>query len=217
MTMRLDKTTNNIPQSPDDGRGGIAAADVLNEGQLQEIESTFLANPALAHVFENAAACFVRNPDTQMIVSGGEEYSDTPRMRSLVRVGDSIRNSLSSPENGFVRLWRGNRTDEIGKNPSFTNSLEGIALPFLLQYKGKLSYVDVPQADLSKYVINVASAPDSEFILPAELAMRAVVVEMPTYKPSTQAMRLYQRYRKGGGMDDLSKATEWTRALEKDF
>ncbi len=120
---------------------------------------------------------FTVNPETGMLVSDGQEYANTPRMRNFIKRANAIRNSLPTLEEGKVRVWRGNREDEIGKNPSFTNSLEGIALPFLDGYGGKLSYVDVDKTDLDTYVINLATEKDSEFILPPELAVKATAVE----------------------------------------
>ena len=63
--------------------------------------------------------------------SDGQEYMDIPRMRKFIEIGTKIRNRLPELQNGYIRLWRGNRPGELGKNPSYTNSLEGIALPFL--------------------------------------------------------------------------------------
>lgn len=122
---------------------------------------------------------FKINPETGMIVSDGHEYLNIPRMHEFIRRANKIRSSLPAVSDGYTRLWRGNRPDEIGKNPSFTNSLEGIALPFLGMYEGKLTYVDVPTEEANKYLDNTGSAPGSEFILPAELASQAVVVEEP--------------------------------------
>lgn len=120
---------------------------------------------------------FVINHETGMLVSDGHEYADTARMRLLIRRANAIRKQLPVIQNDYVRLWRGNRPNEVGENPSFTNSLEGIALPFLDVYEGGLSYIDVPRTDLDSYVRTEAAAPNSEFILPAELAKNATAVE----------------------------------------
>jgi len=120
---------------------------------------------------------FTINPETGGLVSEGQEYANTPRMRDFIKRANAIRAKLSPPREQQVRLWRGNRINEIGENPSFTNSLEGIALPFLDMYGGKLSYVDVSEADLEKYVMNIGSAANSEFILPTELAKSATVID----------------------------------------
>lgn len=117
------------------------------------------------------------NPETGRIISDGHEYLNIPRMQELIRRANKIRGSLPVVSDGYTRLWRGNRPDEVGKNPSFTNSLEGIALPFLSSYGGKLTYVNVPTEDLNKYLDTIGSAPDSEFILPSELAGQAIVVD----------------------------------------
>lgn len=90
-----------------------------------------------------------------------------------------IEARLPPPKKGTTRLWRGNRPGEVGKNPSFTNSLPGIALPFRKAYGGDLSYIDVPTNDLSKYVSTGAVAPGAEFVLPAEVAAKAAVVDAP--------------------------------------
>ncbi len=119
---------------------------------------------------------FVINPETEMLVSEGHEYANIPRMRELIRKANRVRNSLPPVAEDHIRLWRGNRPDEIGQNPSFTNSLEGIALPFLRQYQGKISYIDVLKADLKKYEAG-GGVPGAEFILPSELAKKAIIVE----------------------------------------
>jgi hypothetical protein len=89
---------------------------------------------------------------------------------------DAIEKSLPSLADGYTRLWRGNRKGEVGKNPQFTNSLAGIALPFQKGYGGDLSYVDVPTKDLGKFEQKVGAALGAEFVLPEELASNAQVV-----------------------------------------
>jgi hypothetical protein len=81
----------------------------------------------------------------------------------------AIESTLPEVPNGMTRLWRGNRKGEVGNNPSFTNDLPGIAIPFRNMYGGELSYVDVPTEHLPKYEQTIASAPGAEFILPKEL------------------------------------------------
>lgn len=106
----------------------------------------------------------------------GQEYANTPRMQKLVEQGNEIRGSLPSVPEGHTRLWRGNRPGETGQNPSFTNSLEGIALPFKEQYGGDLSYIDVPTVELSQYENKVGTAQGSEFILPENIAQNASTI-----------------------------------------
>ena len=72
-------------------------------------------------------------------------YLNIPRTQELVRISSAIKEKLPPIPEGQVRLWRGNRQKEVGKNPSYTNSLSGIALPFLMGYNGPLSYVDIPK------------------------------------------------------------------------
>jgi hypothetical protein len=103
----------------------------------------------------------------------GIEYADTPRIKNLIEKAEGIQSNLPPVEEGMVRLYRGNREGEVGQNPSFTNSLVGIALPFQESYGGSLSYVDIPKADLAKYESTVGGAPGAEFSLPAELAQQA--------------------------------------------
>jgi len=117
------------------------------------------------------------NPETGKLISHGHEYEDIPRMRHLIEKANAIRSSISPVPTGFSRLWRANRPGEVGKNPSYTNSLEGIALPFSEGYSGKISYVDLPDTDLDKYVREGAVAPGAEFILPADIVEQAKVVE----------------------------------------
>lgn len=125
----------------------------------------------------NETSEFEINPETGKIVSHGHEYANNPRMQEFVRRANKIRDSLPSIPENHTRLWRGNRPDEIGQNPSFTSSLEGIALPFLDGYGGKLTYIDIPAQDLEKYSGERAASTDSEFILSSELAKKAIVVE----------------------------------------
>ena len=119
---------------------------------------------------------FTVNPETGMLVSEGHEYANTPRMREFVRRANRIRVGLPPTPEDTLRLWRGNRPGEATANPSFTSSLEGIALPFLDAYEGDLSYVDIPRADSEKYVRNGAVATDSEFMVPSEIAKTAKIV-----------------------------------------
>lgn len=116
-----------------------------------------------------------------IIIVDGHEYKDTPRMRNFIERGKLIREGLPPVPQGFTRLWRGNRTGEVGQNPSFTIALEGIALPFLDFYGGgKLSYVDIPTNDLPLY--ETSGSPGDEFILPTELATSARIIEEPKEK-----------------------------------
>ena len=113
-----------------------------------------------------------------IITSDGREYPDTPRMRELIRRANKIRENLPAVPEGYVRLWRGNRPDEFDRNPSYTNSLEGIALPFLDAYGGELSYVQIAKSDLTKYKrTDIVTASNAEFILPAELMTTAQIAE----------------------------------------
>jgi hypothetical protein len=122
----------------------------------------------------------------------GQEYADTPHMRRLVAEGEALRQGLPPVPEGHVRLWRGNREGEVGRATTFTNSLEGIALPFQKSYGGRLSYVDVPAAELARYENRGAVAPGAEFNLPTELAGRARPVEAPRADPVSRAASAFQ-------------------------
>ena len=114
------------------------------------------------------------NPETGKLISDEHEYDDIPRIREFIKYGDAIRNSLPPVKKDCTRLWRGNRPDEVGQNPSFTNSLEGIAIPFWLSYGGDISYIDVSAelAQMAKIVeglINPNAKEKVEKIIPKDL------------------------------------------------
>jgi hypothetical protein len=88
----------------------------------------------------------------------------------------AIEQSLPPVEDGLARLWRGNRSGEVGTATQFTNDLPGIALPFRKSYGGQLSYVDISEADLSKYEQKAGAATGAEFNLPQEIASQAKAV-----------------------------------------
>jgi hypothetical protein len=103
------------------------------------------------------------------------------------RDAQGIEAALPPVAEGYTRLWRGNRPGEIGQNPSFTNDLPGIALPFRKGYGGRLSYVDVPTRDLPQYENHGAVAAGAEFTLPKELAAGASEVVPPGESPTVPA------------------------------
>lgn len=114
--------------------------------------------------------------EAKFIGADGQEYTDIPRTREFNSTATDIIASLPEIPEDHVRLWRGNRKDEVGSNPQFTNALIGIAMPFQKVYGGPLSYVDVPQSDLAAYEQKGGVSAGNEFRLPAELAAKAVVV-----------------------------------------
>lgn len=149
--------------------GGNPEASI--EGKIQEspIRELLDNNPVLAKIYHK----MIVNESGQ-ILSDGQTYENNPKMRALLELADAIRKGLPDVQVGYVRLWRGNRPDEVGHNPSYTNSLEGIALPFLRGYNGVLSYIDVPQEEAKKYL--TSGARDSEFILPSEVVKNVKIV-----------------------------------------
>ena len=120
---------------------------------------------------------FENKPRDSKINHGGQSYLNTPRIQNLIQQAQDIESRLPAPAPGTTRLWRGNRPGEEGSNPTFTNSLVGIALPFQEQYGGKLTYIDIPTRHLAQYTDRVASAPDSEFTVPKELAAKAHIIK----------------------------------------
>jgi len=124
----------------------------------------------------------IASSQTRMLISHGHEYADTPRMREMIKRANEIRATLPAVPDGYTRLWRGNRPSEVGKNPSYTSSLEGIALPFLDGYGGELSYIDISNTDLGKYLQSGAGARNAEFILPAETVKKVKIVGMSNQK-----------------------------------
>ncbi|MBL8015489.1 MAG: Lrp/AsnC ligand binding domain-containing protein, partial [Candidatus Doudnabacteria bacterium] len=102
--------------------------------------------------------------------------SRSPRLQVLLYLSEVIQSALSPVQEGYTRLWRGNRPGEEKTNPSYTNSLEGIALPFWASYSGKLSYVDICTDRLSSYLFESGSAPDSEFVLPVDELKKVMVI-----------------------------------------
>ena len=119
------------------------------------------------------------------------------------REAAEIELALPAVAEGFTRLYRGNREGEIGKNPQFTNSLAGIALPFADAYGGALSYVDVPTSELNSYVNKGAAADNAEFVLPAELAAQAKEVERQDNR--TQIQKDYAKILQFLGVSDRSE------------
>jgi broad specificity phosphatase PhoE len=101
----------------------------------------------------------------------GHEYANTPRMQGLIKRAEKIRTELPEAPEGTTRLYRGNRPGEEGAT-TFTDSLEGIALPFKDSYGGDLSYVDVPTDKLAEYKNTVGTA-EGEYNVPQEIADKA--------------------------------------------
>jgi hypothetical protein len=144
------------------------------------------------------------DPNTFQFKSGGNEEGVTDRLRGVTRWdpvsagkaivferaprretpiaqfrrdAEAIEASLPPAAEGNTRLWRGNRPGEVGTATRFTNDLAGIAIPFRKGYEGELSYVDVPTADLQKYLRTTAAAKDAEFIVPSDIAAKAAAVK----------------------------------------
>ncbi len=141
------------------------------------------SHPSISNLMQNFRnsiedTLLQKNPDGKLVGIDGETYLDTPRTRELTRIAKLINDNLPPVPNDHVRLWRGNRNGEVGLNPSYTNSLEGIALPFLMSYNGPLSYIDIPNQDLENYLCSGAVAPGAEFMLPKDLVTNVHIVGM---------------------------------------
>ncbi len=170
--------------------GGLSKTNNTEaESPLQQLLGN---NPELRAIYEHRKLKELPTDASGHIVSEGHSYLNNPRIRDLVELANAIRDSLPHVPEGNVRLWRGNRRGEVGHNPSYTNSLEGIALPFLRSYGGVLSYVDVPQDSLQQYL--TSGAKDSEFFLPPEIAKTATLVGF-----STEEAEKIKREAKGEG------------------
>lgn len=142
------------------------------------IQKTLENNPELERIYRERQTTSEIVPDELGRISrDGQIYIDSPRMRAFIEIADAIRESIPKVDDGHVRLWRGNRKSEVGCNPSYTNSLEGIALPFLTLYGGVLSYVDVSKDDAKKFLLlGDGSASDSEFMLSVDVAKNVEIV-----------------------------------------
>lgn len=105
------------------------------------------AQPSEAESIPAQAPVEAKKP--AMIDRPGGPYADTPHMRKIMAEADAIMSKLPEVPEGHTRLWRGERPgDKAGEATRFTDSLEGIALPFAKGYEGSLRYVDVPTKDL---------------------------------------------------------------------
>ena len=113
--------------------------------------------------------------DSYELVTDEGSYTVSPRTKELAAIAYAIKSKLPEVATGYTRVWRGNRDKEVGKNPSYTSSLVGIALPFLLSYRGPLSYVDVPTAILSSLQSGPAGT-SFEYMVPKELLTGVQVV-----------------------------------------
>jgi hypothetical protein len=136
---------------------------------------------------------------------------ETPIMQ-FRREAAEIEKSLPAVKEGHVRLWRGNRPGEVGKNPVYTNDLPGIAMPFRKSYGGDLSYVDVPKGDLQKYENKAGTASNAEFTLPKEIAAKAQAIKGGQQQPQQSKTDLDWYREKYGPQrgDPLKEAPELT-------
>ncbi len=191
-------------------------------------EKLFDSNPELANAVYEALG-FV----SKMITREGQEYFNNPRIRFFVKIADEVRASLPKVKEGYTRLYRGNRPSDLKSNPQFTNSLEGIALPFLMSYEGQLSYIDIPTSDLSKYVQKGDVATNAEFIVTPEIAKTATPINnsiIEKYKQQypdkfapieitpqqkQQAQQLYSQYLEQNPNGSVEQFKSWVDEFNK--
>ena len=179
-----------------------------SKDKITNIDDLLKRSPRLSKLFEEDDTEYEINLENKKLISHGHEYSDIPRMRSLIRVANIIRDTLPHVPEGYIRLWRGNRPGEVGENPSFTNSLEGIALPFLKSYEGQLSFVDVPEDIVKKSLVTSGGAKNSEFILPLEIASGAQTIE-ESLGITPEVLKLYLEYANQNKEFDKKSFEEW--------
>ncbi len=148
------------------------------ESPKSNLEKIKTNNPEIFNLISDKynADSILEITDDGKIKTEEGDYLNTPRVQELVRIMTAIKESLPSIPEGYVRLWRGNRKNEVGKNPQYTNSLSGIALPFLMGYGGHLSYVDISKEDAEKCLKTGAVAEGAEFMLPKELLSNVQIV-----------------------------------------
>lgn len=137
-------------------------------------------------------------------ISSANVPGESPIVR-FQQDASAIQEATPAPQEGFTRLWRGNRPGETGSATSFTNDLPGIALPFREAYKGDLSFVDVPTSDLAQYENKGAVAPGAEFSLPEDIASSATPVSVSTDKAiaadAVQGSSISEAASKNGAVD----------------
>jgi hypothetical protein len=147
--------------------------------ETNDLVMDFLANhPGLAKIYNERLPHRIIPDENGKIMRDGQSYDDTPKIRAMIELGDAIRDNVPRPEEGRTRLWRGNRTNEVGYNPSYTNSLDGIALPFLIDYQGVLSYVDITNDEAEKCLVENGVALGAEFIIPQTVLKDVKIVGM---------------------------------------
>ena len=112
----------------------------------------------------------------------GEIYISNIRTVYYNEMAKIILKSIPKVEENYIRLWRGSRPNEVNQNTIVTNSLIGIALPFMYAYEGVMAYVDVPKSEFMNYVSKGAVAENSEFMLPNTYKGKFKVVDPNIYK-----------------------------------
>jgi hypothetical protein len=154
------------------------AKEVLNEDRCKRIADRKYDKPS---AYKSGAIVRCRKGNIWKGLK--EELSNVDYYKKLA---DLIIQKLPKIKPNFVRLWRGNRPNEVGKNPSYTDSLEGIALPFYYGYHedgydAVISYIDIPEEEAKKYIVG-GGAGDSEIVLPKELLKNIQTVDKDIYK-----------------------------------
>jgi hypothetical protein len=229
----LDKTLNNDIVNQEQlmvEKTKETPTQVVDKNEIKTgVPELFDSNPELANAVYEALG-FV----PKMITREGQEYFNNPRIRFFVKIADEVRASLPKIEDGYTRLYRGNRPSDLKSNPQFTNSLEGIALPFLMSYEGQLSYIDIPTSDLLKYVQKGGVATNAEFIVTPEIAKTATPIDntiVEKYKEQypdkfapveitpqqkQQAQQLYSQYLEQNPNGSVEQFKSWVDEFNRD-
>lgn len=97
------------------------------------------------------------------------------KLHQIANRAERIQASLPPVAPGHIRLWRGNRrTDKIGTANRYSDSLDGISLPFRDAYGGYLTYLDLPIELAQEFV---SPGEPNAYFFPDEIAKSAQIVD----------------------------------------
>ncbi len=185
------------------------AKEILNEDRCKRIADRKYDKPS---AYKSGAIVRCRKGNIWKSIK--EELTPVNYYKQL---SDLIIQKLPKVKPGFIRLWRGNRPNEVKKNPSYTTSLEGIALPFYYGYyedgqNAVLTYIDIPQENVDKYTVP-GGVKGEEVMIPKELLNNVEIVDKNIYK-SFEDQNLSQTGIPIGG---LSSFDDFADSLFKEY
>jgi len=169
-----------VGQMEQEGSGGVVYEQSLNEGARGRIIMDS-AKPFRIELFqERNLSTLLHELSHQWLedLRADATTKEAP-VASYRRIARLVQASAPKVQNGFVRMWRGERVGDSGKGLNYTNDLAGIALPFREGYGGELVYIDVSDEDAASYEMTGAVAPGAEFHVPAGIAAQARAVPVP--------------------------------------